>query len=82
MNVLFLEPWLPDWLPQVTIEDLRVGQARVDLKFRRAEDGRTHYEISQLRGDLHILRQPSPWSITADWGERVKDAVTSLLGTG
>ncbi|HEX5413271.1 MAG TPA: glycogen debranching N-terminal domain-containing protein [Terriglobia bacterium] len=81
MNVLFLDPWLPDWLPQVTIEGLRVGQACVDLMFRRSEDGRTHYEVSELRGDLHILRQPSPWSITADWGERVKDAVASLLGT-
>jgi glycogen debranching enzyme len=82
MNVLFLDPWLPDWLPQVTIEGLRVGQARVSLKFRRAQDGRTHYEVLQLQGDLHVLRQPSPWSITADWGERVKDAVTSLLRTG
>ena len=82
MNVLFLDPWLPDWLPRVSIEGLCVGQARVSLKFRRSEDGRTHYEVSQLQGDLHILRQPSPWSITADWGERVKDAVTSLLRTG
>ena len=31
------------------------------------------------RGRLHILRQPSPWSLTAGLGERLKDALMSLL---
>jgi len=79
LNVLFLDPWLPDWLPEITVEDLRVGNARATLRFRRGQDGRTEYEIVRLDGDLHVLRQPSPWSLTADWGERVKDAVMSLL---
>ena len=31
------------------------------------------------RGPLHVLRQPSPWSLTAGYAERLKDALTSLL---
>ena len=79
LDVLFLDPWLPDWLPEITLEDLCVGNARATLRFRRNQNGRTDYEILRLDGDLHVLRQPSPWSLTADWGERVKDAVMSLL---
>ncbi len=79
LKALFLDPWLPDWLPEITIEDMCIGEARVTLRFRREKDGNTHYKVERLDGDLHILRQPSPWSLTAGWGERVKDAVSSLL---
>jgi glycogen debranching enzyme len=79
LKVLFLDPHLPTWLPGVTLEDLSVGEARVSLRFFRNENGRTDYDIERIEGDLHILRQPSPWSLTANWGERVKDAVSSLL---
>jgi glycogen debranching enzyme len=79
LRVLFLDPWLPDWLPQMTLENMSVGDARVSLSFQRGEDGRTDYKVEQLEGELHVLRQPSPWSLTAHWGERVKDAVSSLL---
>ncbi len=79
LKVLFLDPWLPEWLPEVTVEDMRVGDALITLQFRRDRDGRTDFTVKSLEGTLHILRQPSPWSLTADWGERVKDAVSSLL---
>lgn len=79
LKTLFLDPWLPEWLPEITVENLCVGDARITLGFKRKADGDTDYSIERLDGELHVLRQPSPWSITADWGERVKDAVTSLL---
>jgi glycogen debranching enzyme len=79
LKVLFLDPWLPDWLPEVTVDDIRVGEARVSLRFRRGEDGKTGYQVERLDGELHLVRQPSPWSLTANWGERVRDAVSSLL---
>lgn len=79
LNVLFLDPRLPEWLPEITMERLHVGNARVSLKFKRDDRGNTDYSVIQLDGDLHIIRQPSPWSLTAGWGERVKDAVSSLL---
>lgn len=77
--MLFLDPWLPDWLPEISLEDLRIGNSRATLRFKRNADGRTDYTVESLDGDLHILRQPSPWSLTADWGERVKDVIESLL---
>ena len=79
LNVLFLDPHLPDWLPDITVENFCVGKARVSLRFRRKENGETEFDINSLEGKLHVIRQPSPWSVTADWGERVKDFVSSLL---
>lgn len=79
LNVLFLDPWLPEWLPEVSVERMQVGKARITLQFKRNKKGETDYEVTSSEGELHVIRQPSPWSLTADWGERVKDAVTSLL---
>jgi glycogen debranching enzyme len=79
LSVLFMDPWLPEWLPEFTIEQMRVGNATVSLKFHRSKNGRTNYEITDLKGKLHVIRQPSPWSLTAGFGERVKDAIVSLL---
>jgi hypothetical protein len=58
---------------------MTVGEARASLRFTREKDGRTDYKVTNLKGKLHVIRQPSPWSLTAGLGERVKDAVTSLL---
>jgi hypothetical protein len=33
----------------------------------------------RLSGKLHVLRQPSPWFLTAGFAERVKDVLSSLL---
>jgi hypothetical protein len=79
LSVLFLDPWLPEWLPEFSIEQMRVGNATISLKFHRNNDARTNYEITDLTGKLHVIRQPSPWSLTAGFGERVKDAIVSLL---
>jgi hypothetical protein len=51
----------------------------VDLRFHRTKKGDSDYEVLDKRGALHIIRQPSPWSLTATFGERLKDALFSLL---
>lgn len=51
----------------------------LSLRFTRDQSGRTNYSVEELRGELHVLRQPSPWSFTSGWGERLKDAALSLL---
>lgn len=79
MELLLLDPHLPDWLPEITLRNLKVGKAAVDLHFYREKDGSSDYRILEMRGHLHVLRQPSPWSLTATWGERIKDALMSLL---
>jgi glycogen debranching enzyme len=79
LRTLLLDPHLPAWLPELTLGGLRVGDATIDLHFSRAESGRTDYRVLDLRGTLHIVRQPSPWSLTAGAGERIRDVIESLL---
>ena len=47
-NVLWIDPVLPEWLPDLTLRDLRVGGQIFDIAFRRGEDG-TQFDV--LRGD-------------------------------
>jgi glycogen debranching enzyme len=82
LKLLLVDPHLPAWLPEITLRGLRVGEATVTLRFFRQGDRHgepTDYEILDLKGKLHVLRQPSPWSLTATFAERLKDALTSLL---
>ncbi len=78
LRVLLLDPHLPAWLPTITLHNLRVGAASLSLRFSRTGHG-TDYEVLDKRGTLHVIRQPSPWSLTASFAERAKGAVSSLL---
>jgi glycogen debranching enzyme len=78
LNMLLLDPQLPAWLPEITLRNLRIGRATTAIKFYRKGE-RTHFEVLDQRGKLHILRQPSPWSLTSGFGERLKDAMESLI---
>ena len=61
-GVLRIDPALPEWLPALTLRDLRVGGQMFDVRFWR-EDGATRHEV--LRGDpgnvvrAHLLPLPS-----------------------
>ncbi len=77
-NLLLLDPHLPDWLPEMFVRNLHVGKAAVSIRFYR-KGARTHFDVLDKRGRLHVLRQPSPWSLTAGLGERVKDVMESLI---
>ena len=45
---LYVDPALPDWLPDVTLTDLRLGQRRFDIRFWR--DGKdTAFKV--LKGE-------------------------------
>jgi glycogen debranching enzyme len=79
LNLLLVDPHLPVWLPDITISNLHVGAAVVDLRFYRSKAGESDYEVLEKRGSLHVVRQPSPWSLTATFGERLQDALSSLL---
>ncbi len=77
-NMLLLDPHLPEWLPEITIRNLHVGKAVTSIRFYRKER-ETHFDVVEKRGKLHVLRQPSPWSLTAGLGERLKDVMESLV---
>jgi hypothetical protein len=78
LDVLLVDPQLPAWLPEITLRNLRVGSAVVTLRFFREGNGST-YEVLDKRGRLHVIRQPSPWSLTAGFAERLRDVLSSLL---
>jgi len=73
LNILFIDPKLPEWLPEITLRNLRVGKAVVTIKFIRKNNGKSTYRVLSKRGPLHIVRQPTPWSVTAGFGERLFD---------
>jgi hypothetical protein len=43
---LYVDPWMPAWLPDLTVFDLRVGEARFDIRFWR-EGEETQFEVLQ-----------------------------------
>lgn len=79
LKLLIVDPHLPEWLPEITLRDLRVGKACITIRFRRRADGRTSYRIVDQRGKLHVVRQATPWSLTTQPAERLRDALSSLL---
>ena len=53
---LIIDPTLPDWLPEFTLRDLRVGNGVLDIRFVRS-GAETGYEV--LRGDpARVVRRP------------------------
>jgi glycogen debranching enzyme len=45
-DTLYLDPALPDWLPDLSLMDLRMGRHRFDVRFWR--DGRrSHFEVTK-----------------------------------
>ncbi len=60
----YLDPALPDWLPELTLRDLRVGANIFDLRFIR--DGTaTRFEV--LKGDAAAISQQSYATATDRW---------------
>jgi glycogen debranching enzyme len=75
-RAVLIDPHLPPWLPELTLSGLRVGRAVVTIRFFRRGQS-SHYEVLKKRGTLHVVRRPSPWSPTAGFAERFKDAPSS-----
>lgn len=53
---LHVDPLLPEWLPDLTVFDLRVGKHRFDIRFWR-DGGETQFEV--LRGDPKVVGRRS-----------------------
>ena len=53
---LHVDPLLPEWLPDLTVLDLRVGKHRFDIRFWR-DGGGTQFEV--LRGDPKAVERSS-----------------------
>ncbi|MDB5403828.1 MAG: hypothetical protein JWQ55_5846 [Rhodopila sp.] len=53
---LYVDPDLPEWLPDVTLMDLRLGRRHLDIRFRREGD-KTVWDV--LRGDAKVVKYRS-----------------------
>jgi glycogen debranching enzyme len=63
---LYVDPVLPDWMPDLTVRDLRVGTQTFDIRFALA-GGTTSFEVT--RGNMdHVVRR----SMTA-WADALRD---------
>jgi len=78
-NTLVVDPLLPEWIPELILRDLRVGGARVTLRFLRDQHGASAWEVLRKEGTLHIVRQPAPESLSTKWTDRAVTALETLL---
>ena len=53
-NRLYVDPLLPSWLPDLTVQDLRIGKHRMDIRFWR-EGEQTEFEV--IRGDRKLVER-------------------------
>jgi glycogen debranching enzyme len=79
LALLLVDPHLPEWLPEITLENLRIGKATVTIRFWRKKDGRSTYRVLEQRGKLHVVRQATPWSLTTSFAERLRDVLSSFV---
>src|ERR671919_3082259 len=56
LRLLVVDPHLPPWLLDLRLEGVRVGDASVDLEFRRTRRGRTTYRVTRRRGRVVVVR--------------------------
>jgi glycogen debranching enzyme len=78
-KLLILDPALPEWLPELVMHDLRVGDATVTLRFWRDVNGESHFDVVRQQGTLRIVRQPPPESLFAGAGDRFSALVDTVL---
>lgn len=73
-----LDPHLPDWLPEISLENLRIGNASVGLRFWRKPDGSTDYEVRNLEGALKVVRCSKASLHLSGWAEEIDEFTNSL----
>ncbi|SCF14422.1 Glycogen debranching enzyme (alpha-1,6-glucosidase) [Micromonospora viridifaciens] len=57
LRTIVVDPHLPEWLPDLRLEGVRVGRATVDLTVRRRRGGRTSVTV---RGDRLVVIRRAP----------------------
>ena len=53
-NKLYVDPSLPNWLPDLTMRDLRIGKHKLDIRFW-PEGGETAFEV--IKGDPKVVER-------------------------
>lgn len=78
MGTLIVDPELPEWLPEVTVEGVQVGKGTVDLRFRRDASGFTEHEVVRNETGLRVHRPERRAGVGAE--DRVEAAIREAVG--
>jgi glycogen debranching enzyme len=78
LRLLVIDPHLPEWLPDLRLAGVRVGDSVLDLEFERTTSGETRYHVSRQEGHVRVIRQPVPQGDQASLLGRAKAALGSL----
>jgi glycogen debranching enzyme len=65
---LYLDPALPEWMPDMELRNLTVGRRKFDIQFVRQGDGKTRWEV--LRGEPSAVSYRSVATLS---GEQATD---------
>ena len=79
LDLLVVDPVLPDWMPEIIVRGLRVGGATATIRFHRDGDGETHADVLEKHGTLRVVRQPPPESLSAKVSDRFTALVDGIL---
>jgi glycogen debranching enzyme len=52
---LYVDPWLPPWLPDLTVADLRIGRHKLTIRFWR--EGTNGSQFKVLDGDARVVER-------------------------
>jgi glycogen debranching enzyme len=77
LGLLLVDPHLPEWLPDLRLDGVRVGDTHLDLVFWRDETGETHCRVAGRDGPVRVLRQPAPQRADSGLGKRLWVALAS-----
>jgi glycogen debranching enzyme len=72
-----VRPQLPAWLPELTLRNLRVGRATVDVRFTRRSDGSATHKVLRKDGTLLIVPSGPPVDVSGrprPWTEALERA--------
>jgi glycogen debranching enzyme len=58
---LYVDPTLPHWVPDMSLQGLAVGDAKLDLRFWR-EGEQSCWEVARQEGDIEVVQRAwEPW---------------------
>ncbi|MGI8550869.1 MAG: amylo-alpha-1,6-glucosidase [Dehalococcoidia bacterium] len=55
---LYVDPMLPDWLPDIRLQNLMVAGTRLDLSFRR-NGTETDFQVTRMDGRIKVMLDPA-----------------------
>jgi glycogen debranching enzyme len=60
-GTVYVDPKLPPWCPELRMDNIRVGEARLTLIAVRREDGSCEIDVDSRGGSLVVVRGRAPW---------------------